>query len=103
MCCCHCESLSVNRSLEVASVSPGPVRSEAQCPAAEESNRFKYNPEKIAGLAARVAIGAHVDEPVGGLDDVQVVLDDDDSVARDDFSAVEFGVILVNWPKRPDG
>jgi hypothetical protein len=26
--------------------------------------------------------GAHVDEPVGGFDDVQVVLDDDDGVAR---------------------
>jgi uncharacterized Fe-S cluster-containing radical SAM superfamily protein len=31
--------------------------------------------------AAGAAFGAHVDQPVGGLDDVQVVLDDDDGVA----------------------
>ena len=31
--------------------------------------------------AARAALGAQVDDPVGGLDDVQVVLDDDDGVA----------------------
>jgi hypothetical protein len=34
------------------------------------------------GAAAGAALGPHVDEPVGGLDDVQVVLDDDDGVAR---------------------
>ena len=33
------------------------------------------------GAAAIAALGAHVDEPVGGLDHVQVVLDDDDGVA----------------------
>jgi hypothetical protein len=51
-------------------------------------------PVWLAGLAARVracrcrpraaavaAFGAHVDEPVGGLDDVEVVLDDDHGVA----------------------
>ena len=32
--------------------------------------------------AAGAALGAEVDDPVGGLDDVQVVLDDDDGVAR---------------------
>ena len=32
--------------------------------------------------AAVAAFGAEVDDPVGGLDDVQVVLDDDDRVAR---------------------
>ena len=31
--------------------------------------------------AARAALGAHVDDPVGVLDDVEVVLDDDDRVA----------------------
>ena len=35
--------------------------------------------------ATRVAtLGAQVDDPVGGLDDVEVVLDDDDGVARVD-------------------
>ena len=33
------------------------------------------------GAAAGAAFGAHVDDPVGGLDDVQVVLDDGDGVA----------------------
>ena len=32
--------------------------------------------------AAGSALGAHVDQPVGGLDHVQVMLDDDDGVAR---------------------
>ncbi len=31
--------------------------------------------------AAAAALGAEVDDPVGRLDDVQVVLDDDDGVA----------------------
>ena len=31
--------------------------------------------------AAVAALGAHVDDPVGGLDDIEVVLDDDDRVA----------------------
>ena len=31
--------------------------------------------------AAGAALGPHVDDPVGGLDDVEVVLDDDDRVA----------------------
>ena len=34
--------------------------------------------------AAVAAFGAEVDDPVGGLDDVEVVLDDDDGVARVD-------------------
>ena len=34
------------------------------------------------GAAARAALGAHVDEPVGGFDHVEVVFDDDDGVAR---------------------
>src|SRR5262245_9286522 len=34
------------------------------------------------GAAAGAALGAHVDEPVGRLDDVEVVLDDQDRVAR---------------------
>src|SRR6218665_1921096 len=33
------------------------------------------------GAASGAAFGAHVDEPVGGFDHVQVVLDDDDGVA----------------------
>ena len=37
--------------------------------------------------AAGAALGAHVDDPVGGLDDVEVVLDDDDGVARVDQPA----------------
>ena len=32
--------------------------------------------------AAVAALGAKIDDPVGGLDHVQVVLDDDDGVAR---------------------
>ena len=31
--------------------------------------------------AAGAALGTHVDDPVRGLDDVEVVLDDDDRVA----------------------
>ncbi len=31
--------------------------------------------------AAETTLGAHVDDPVGALDDVEVVLDDDDRVA----------------------
>ncbi len=31
--------------------------------------------------AAVAALGAHVEEPVGGLDDVEIVLDDEDRVA----------------------
>src|SRR5262245_16750456 len=33
------------------------------------------------GAALFAAFGAHVDDPVGGLDHVEVVLDDDDGVA----------------------
>ena len=32
--------------------------------------------------AALAALGAQVNDPVGGLDDVEVVLDDDQGVAR---------------------
>ena len=39
--------------------------------------------------AAGAAFGAHVDQPVGGLDNVQVVLDDDDRVAGE-AEPVEF-------------
>src|SRR5436190_21546521 len=39
----------------------------------------RYDCDDLA--AAGSAFGAHVDDPVGGLDDVEVVLDDDDSVA----------------------
>src|SRR5690606_36338033 len=35
--------------------------------------------DQLATAAA--ALGAHVEHPVGGLDDVEVVLDDDDGVA----------------------
>jgi hypothetical protein len=31
--------------------------------------------------AGRATLGAHVDQPVAGLDDVEVVLDDEDGVA----------------------
>ena len=31
--------------------------------------------------AAGAALGAHVDDPVGGLDDVEVVLDDEEGAA----------------------
>jgi hypothetical protein len=34
------------------------------------------------GAAAFAAFGAHVDEPVGALDDVQIVLDHEDRVAQ---------------------
>ena len=43
-----------------------------------------FGDDFTAGIAA---FGAEVDDPVGGLDDVQVVFDDDDSVARvDEFT-----------------
>ena len=38
-------------------------------------------PSAMTSAAAGAALGAHVDDPVGGLDDVEVVLDDDDGVA----------------------
>ena len=38
-------------------------------------------PAATTCAALLAALGAHVDDPVGGLDDVEVVLDDDDRVA----------------------
>jgi hypothetical protein len=37
--------------------------------------------------AARSSLRSEVDDPIGGLDDVQVVLDHDDGVARLDEAA----------------
>ena len=49
-------------------------------------------------LAAGVAaFGAHVDDPVGGLDDVQIVLDDEEGAAAFDElaeGAKEFGYVI---------
>ena len=46
--------------------------------------------------AARAAgFGAEIDQPIGGLDDVHVVLDDDDGVAKID-EAIEHVEQLAN-------
>ena len=54
-------------------------------PAARTSAGRAFGDDRAAGVAA---FGAEVDEPVGGGDDVEVVLDDDDRVPRRD-EAVE--------------
>ena len=44
--------------------------------------QFFRRPHPHNSPATRPAFRPHVDQPVGGFDDVQVVLDDDDGVAR---------------------
>ena len=42
------------------------------------------------GAAVEAAFGAHIDDMVGGFDDVEVVLDDDHGVAAVDELAEDF-------------
>jgi len=47
--------------------------------------------------AAAAALGAHVDDPVGGFDDVEIVLDDEEGAAAFDELAEggeEFGYVV---------
>ena len=69
----------------VTTAAPGGRR---QHPAQERPGVRTRDPDDVLGralgdhpTAARAALGSHVDDPVRGLDDIQVVLDDDHGVA----------------------
>jgi hypothetical protein len=56
------------------------------CPVWDASTRATSSGVPVATIvpAARAALGAEVDDPVGRLDDVEVVLDDEHRVAAVD-------------------
>src|SRR5579872_3594917 len=53
--------------------------------------------------AAIAAFGAEVDDPVGGLDDFEVVLDDEDRIARLDQRVQHFQQLLDIGEMQPGG
>ena len=70
-----------------ASTSCSAAPGTARCGCAGAAATSSGVPSRDHRAAARAALGAHVDDPVGGLDDVEVVLDHEHRVALVDQAA----------------